>query len=122
MRFLARRRQHSIGTRYAPHFAFTIQFPIPFDVSLIFVLISVQFLEYFFTESDATFYKSLGLNAIRIPFNYRHFEDDMNPRILKQDGFKYLDRVVDICARAGIYTILDYHAAAGGQNLVRFFN
>lgn len=75
-----------------------------------------KFLEYFFTESDATFYKSLGLNAIRVAFNYRHFEDDMNPRVLKTEGFKYLDRVVDICAKAGIYTILDYHAAAGGQN------
>ncbi|KAG8840427.1 Endo-1,4-beta-xylanase 5, partial [Serendipita sp. 411] len=46
-----------------------------------------KFLEYFFTESDATFYKSLGLNCIRIAFNYRHFEDDMNPRVLKPEGF-----------------------------------
>ena len=43
----------------------------------------------------------------------------MNPRVLKTEGFKYLDRVVDICAKAGIYTIFDYHAAAGGQNTVR---
>ncbi|KAG8771221.1 Endo-1,4-beta-xylanase 5 [Serendipita sp. 398] len=76
-----------------------------------------KFLEYFFTEADATFYKSLGLNAIRIAFNYRHFEDDMNPRVLKPEGFKHLDRVVDICAKVGIYTILDFHAAAGGQNI-----
>ena len=33
-----------------------------------------QFLEYFFSEKDAAFFKSLGLNCIRIPFNYRHFE------------------------------------------------
>jgi aryl-phospho-beta-D-glucosidase BglC (GH1 family) len=43
----------------------------------------------------------------------------MNPRVLKTEGFKYLDRVVEICAEAGIYTILDCHAAAGGQNTVR---
>ena len=33
-----------------------------------------QFLEYFFGDKDAAFFKSLGLNCLRIPFNYRHFE------------------------------------------------
>lgn len=33
-----------------------------------------QFLEYFFSEADAKFFASLGLNCIRIPFNYKHFE------------------------------------------------
>ncbi|KIM87823.1 glycoside hydrolase family 5 protein [Piloderma croceum F 1598] len=75
-----------------------------------------KFLEYFFTDADAQFFKSLGLNNIRIPFNYRHFEDDMNPRVLKKDGFKHLDRVINICAKHGIYTILDLHTAPGGQN------
>ena len=40
----------------------------------------------------------------------------MNPRVLKVSGFKHLDRVIDACARHGIYTILDLHAAPGGQN------
>jgi hypothetical protein len=55
-----------------------------------------KFLEYFFTEADAKFFASLGLNCIRLPFNYRHFEDDMNPRVLKESGFKHLDRVIDL--------------------------
>lgn len=55
-----------------------------------------KFLEYFFTEADAKFFASLGLNCIRLPFNYRHFEDDMNPRILKESGFKHLDRVIEL--------------------------
>lgn len=55
-----------------------------------------KFLEYFFTEADAQFFASKGLNCLRIPFNYRHFEDDDNPRVLKQEGFKHLDRVVDL--------------------------
>lgn len=42
----------------------------------------------------------------------------MNPRVLKEEGFKWLDRVVDLCAAKGIYTIIDLHAAAGGQNTV----
>ncbi|KZV64525.1 glycoside hydrolase family 5 protein [Peniophora sp. CONT] len=75
-----------------------------------------KFLEYFFQEEDAKYFKSLGLNCIRIAFNYRHFEDDMNPRILKASGFKHLDRVIDLCAKHGIYTILDLHTAPGGQN------
>jgi hypothetical protein len=50
----------------------------------------------FFTEADAKFFASLGLNCIRIAFNYRHFEDDMNPRVLKTGGFKHLDRVIDL--------------------------
>ena len=75
-----------------------------------------KWLEYFFTEKDAKFFASLGLNCIRLPFNYRHFEDDMNPRVLKQSGFKHLDRVVGICAKEGLYTILDMHTVPGGQN------
>ena len=55
-----------------------------------------KFLEYFFMEEDAKFFASLGLNCIRIPFNYRHFEDDMNPRVLKKSGFKHLDRVIEL--------------------------
>lgn len=55
-----------------------------------------KWLEYFFTDADAVFFASLGLNALRLPFNYRHFEDDMNPRVLKEEGFKHLDRVIDL--------------------------
>ena len=40
----------------------------------------------------------------------------MNPRVLKTEGFKHLDRVIDLCAQQGIYTILDLHTAPGGQN------
>ncbi|KAJ3029839.1 hypothetical protein HDV00_009372 [Rhizophlyctis rosea] len=76
-----------------------------------------KFLEYFFTETDAKFFKSLGLNALRVLFNYRHFEDDMNPGVYKEEGFKWLDRIINICAAHGIYTILDLHAAPGAQNI-----
>jgi aryl-phospho-beta-D-glucosidase BglC (GH1 family) len=75
-----------------------------------------RYLEYFFTEEDARFIRSLGLNLVRIPVNYRHFEDDMRPFEIKESGFKHLDRVVELCARHGIYTIIDLHAAPGCQN------
>ncbi|TFK51286.1 glycoside hydrolase [Heliocybe sulcata] len=75
-----------------------------------------KFLEYFFTEPDAQFFKSLSLNCIRIAISYRHFEDDANPRVLKPEGFKHLDRVIALCAKYQIYTIIDMHSAPGGQN------
>jgi Cellulase (glycosyl hydrolase family 5) len=75
-----------------------------------------RWLYHFFTTEDAKFFQSLGLNCVRIPFNYRHFGDDMNPRVIKETGFKHLDRVIDLCAAEGIYTILDMHTLPGGQN------
>jgi hypothetical protein len=75
-----------------------------------------RFLEHFFTEDDARYVRSLGLNLIRIPVNYRHFENDMEPFVLKESGFKHLDRVVELCARHEIYTIIDLHALPGYQN------
>ena len=64
----------------------------------------------------AEFFKSLGLNCIRIAINYRHFEDDDKPRVLKPEGLKHLDRVINACAQHGIYTIIDLHTVPGGQN------
>jgi len=55
-----------------------------------------KWLENHFTEADAKFFASLKLNCIRLPFNYRHLEDDMNPRVLKEEGFKHLDRVIEL--------------------------
>ncbi|KAF6752731.1 endo-1,4-beta-glucanase [Ephemerocybe angulata] len=46
-----------------------------------------RFLEHFFQDEDAAFFKSLGLNA---------HVDDLNPRVLKESGFKHLDRVIDL--------------------------
>lgn len=75
-----------------------------------------KFYEYFWTDEDAVFFKSLNLNCLRIPFNYRHFLDDDDWSKIKPEGFKLMDRVVDSCAKHGIYTILDLHAVPGGQN------
>lgn len=63
-----------------------------------------KFLEYFFTESDAQCFASLGLNAIRLPINYRHLEDDMNPRVFKKEGLKHLDRVIELVSVNGVVT------------------
>ncbi|AYY15212.1 glycoside hydrolase family 5 protein [Actinobacteria bacterium YIM 96077] len=75
-----------------------------------------RFMRDFFNDDDAQLVASLGMNCVRVPFNYRHFEDDDQPFVLKDDGFGLLDRIIEICARHGIYTILDLHAAPGCQN------
>jgi aryl-phospho-beta-D-glucosidase BglC (GH1 family) len=75
-----------------------------------------SFLEYFFTEGDAQFIRSLGLNLLRLPINYRHFEDDAEPFVIKEEGFKHLDRVIELCGQHGIYTIIDLHALPGYQS------
>jgi len=75
-----------------------------------------KFLEYFFTSEDAKFLASLGLNCIRIPINYRHFIDDLNPSTIRPGAFKLVDSIVDACAAEGLYTIIDLHTFPGGQN------
>jgi endoglucanase len=75
-----------------------------------------RFLDYFFGPADARFIASLGLNLVRIPINYRHFEEDTEPFIIKEEGFKHLDRVINLCAEQQIYTIIDLHALPGYQN------
>jgi aryl-phospho-beta-D-glucosidase BglC (GH1 family) len=75
-----------------------------------------RFLDYFFTDADAKFFASLGLNCIRIPFNHKHFEDDLNPGIYKQSGLDLLDRVVQHCTNNNLYVIFDLHTVPGGQN------
>jgi endoglucanase len=74
------------------------------------------FLKSYFTEPDAEYIHSLGLNLIRIPINYHLFEDDMNPRVIKEAAFEHLDRVIELCAKHQIYTIIDLHALPGSQN------
>ena len=52
-----------------------------------------EFMAVFFDDADARYLASLGLNSIRIPFNYRHFEDDARPFELKDEGFALLEEV-----------------------------
>jgi len=75
-----------------------------------------RFLTDFFAADDAAYLAGLGLNSVRVPFSYRHFEDDDRPFTLRADGFRWLDRVIAACADAGLWVILDLHAVPGWQN------
>ena len=75
-----------------------------------------RFLDVFFGDADAAFLASLGLNVVRLPINYRHFDDDLHPFELKEEGFRVLDRTIERCARHGLYAVIDLHALPGSQN------
>ncbi len=70
----------------------------------------------FFGDEDAAFLSSIGVNSVRIPLNYRHLEDDADPFVVKEEGFRHLDRAIAACAAKGIFSIIDLHAVPGSQN------
>lgn len=75
-----------------------------------------RFLLEFMSEGDFAFLKTLGVNHLRLPFNYKYFIDDQHPGKFKDEGFKYLDHIVSLCEKYEIYAILDLHSVPGGQN------
>ena len=70
----------------------------------------------FITEADIRFVRDAGMNLLRLPFNYRYFESDEAPFEYFEDTFQRIDQLMDWCEQYGIYVLLDYHAAQGGQN------
>jgi hypothetical protein len=72
--------------------------------------------EHSFTQADADFLAECGDTAVRIPFNYRLIESDEKPGVYSREGAAWLDRGIAALKKAGIYSILDLHAAPGWQN------
>jgi len=60
------------------------------------------------TRADIDFIRKIGLNSVRIPFNYRFF-------LPGGEGFALLDPAIEWCKQAGLWAILDMHGAPGGQ-------
>lgn len=73
-------------------------------------------LDYFFAEEDVAFIKACGANTVRLPLNYRHFEEDGEPFHYLEKGFQRLEQAVQWCTQHGLYVILDLHAVQGFQN------
>ncbi len=76
-----------------------------------------RMLDHFFNEADVVFLRKSGASVVRLPLNYRHFEDDGAPFKYKESGFKRLDEVLRHCEKHGLYVILDLHSAQGWQNV-----
>lgn len=76
----------------------------------------LKYLDVYITRADIHYLKSLGMNSIRIPFNYKLFTHEQY--LGKSDpnhGFELLDRVIGWCKQEGLYVMLDMHCAPGGQ-------
>lgn len=73
-------------------------------------------LDKWITEKDISYLKSLGINSLRVPLNYRYFEKDETPFNYEKEGFARLDKLVELCRKYKIYLILDMHAAQGCQS------
>ncbi|MEO3812710.1 cellulase family glycosylhydrolase [Sphaerisporangium sp. B11E5] len=70
----------------------------------------------FFGPGDAALLAEMGMNCVRIPVNYRHFESDERPMEIIDSGFRHLDRVIGLLGEHGIYSVIDLHALPGSQN------
>ncbi|NLP34294.1 MAG: glycoside hydrolase family 5 protein [Clostridiales bacterium] len=75
-----------------------------------------KFIRQFITEDDFKFLKDMGINLVRVPFNYRLFIDDQHPEQLKQEGFLYFDKLIKLATKYEIYIMPDLHTTPGGQN------
>ena len=68
-----------------------------------------EYRDLYVTRADIEFLARAGYNSIRIPIDHRFFTPGNN------EGFALLDRVIGWAQDAGLYIIIDMHAAPGGQ-------
>ena len=68
------------------------------------------------TQADVTQMKNWGFNAVRLPLHYEYFVNRDTPDEWNEQGLLLLDNVIAACSAAGIYAIIDLHAAPGGQS------
>jgi aryl-phospho-beta-D-glucosidase BglC (GH1 family) len=65
----------------------------------------------FITKADIKKISLLGFNVVRIPFNHTILEEDTNPFVYKESGWKILDSVLKWCEDYNVYAVLDLHSA-----------
>jgi endoglucanase len=68
------------------------------------------------TQADIAQLKTWGFNSVRLPLHYEYFVNSETPDIWNDQGFTILDNIISWCSAAGIYVIIDLHAAPGGQS------
>ena len=73
-----------------------------------------KYLDTYIQQQDIRYLKKIGSNHVRLPFHYLLFTDEEYLGQRNQ-GFIYLDRVVEWCREEGLYVLLDMHCAPGGQ-------
>jgi hypothetical protein len=74
-----------------------------------------EFRESYVRREDIRLLGKIGLNVVRVPFDYRILSREDEPGTFREDGFAWLDRLMGWCRDEGLLVILDLHAAPGGQ-------
>ena len=74
-----------------------------------------RFRDEYITESDICAMAENGFNSVRLPVNWRVVMEDEPGIIWKEDGFRLIDRFIDLCEKYKLYVCLDLHGAPGGQ-------
>ncbi len=74
-----------------------------------------RFRESYITREDIRYIRAIGLNSIRVPFNWRLFMSEDGEGTRAGPGFDLLDKVIGWSREAGLWVILDMHCAPGGQ-------
>jgi len=72
-----------------------------------------EFRDRYVAREDIDFIARVGFNTVRIPLHYALFMTDDGE--MTGEGWALLDRVLGWVRDAGIYAVLDLHAAPGGQ-------
>jgi endoglucanase len=72
-----------------------------------------EYRERYIAEDDIRFIKSVGFNAVRIPLHWNLFMTADGT--MAGPGWALLDKVLGWVKAAGLYAIVDLHAAPGGQ-------
>lgn len=68
------------------------------------------------SQADIDQIRSWGFNSVRVPLHYEYFVNSGTPDVWNDQGFTVLDNLISWCKTAGIYVIIDLHAAPGGQS------
>jgi endoglucanase len=72
-----------------------------------------EYRERYIAEDDIRFIKSVGFNTVRIPLHWDLFMT--RDGAMTGPGWALLDRMLGWVRAAGLYAIVDLHAAPGGQ-------
>ncbi|MDA3883094.1 MAG: cellulase family glycosylhydrolase [Bacteroidales bacterium] len=80
--------------------------------------LSQQFWNSFYSaavnEADIAFVQQCGLNNIRIPVNYKLFNDAAD--FTSSTAIREIDRILALCKKYSLWAIIDLHTAPKGQN------
>jgi hypothetical protein len=75
----------------------------------------IDFQNNYITYEDIKYLKSIGVNSIRVPFNYKLFCNETYLWNTESRGFELIDRLLTWCKKENLPIILDMHCAPGGQ-------